>query len=301
MSGVGSQPGCAVGSLAGTAGTPGDVGDTGGTTGTLEHAGTGEGAGTASHPAFEGLLRGIKADLYINIIYTCSTPVSGLCGAAGGGTRLSPGPPRGFVGVLLLLSGAFVPPRIPELLSLRRVPVCTEGALLSPPRAKTPKRSHRWDAARAGGGQTPLHPSRPPPPRPGAVPPPQPGPIKRPRSGGAGPSALPPCALPRAPPRCAHPRCALPRAPCPVPGMRRRRGAFSVEPLRGRGELLGGVPGVPRSCRRGPSPSYQCWGGALRVPSSSKLRCLCWVGVLGDPTALIGAGWVSWGPPAALI
>lgn len=54
MSGVGSQPGCAVGSLAGTHGDVGDTGDMG-DTGTLEHAGTGEGAGTASHPAFEEL------------------------------------------------------------------------------------------------------------------------------------------------------------------------------------------------------------------------------------------------------
>uniref|UniRef100_A0A8B9CI90 DUF4657 domain-containing protein n=1 Tax=Anser brachyrhynchus TaxID=132585 RepID=A0A8B9CI90_9AVES len=56
--------------------------------------------------------------------------------------------------------------------------------------------------------------------------------------------------------------------------MLRRRGAFSVERLRGLGELLGGgvVPGVARSCWRGPSLSYPCWGGALGVPSGSKLR-----------------------------
>lgn len=58
--------------------TPGDI--VGGGTGTLEHLGTGEGAGTALYTDCKGLLRDIKLDLYINIIYICSTPTSGLCG-----------------------------------------------------------------------------------------------------------------------------------------------------------------------------------------------------------------------------
>lgn len=61
--------------------TPGDVVG-GGAQGRLStYLGTGEGAGTALYTDCKGLLRDIKLDLYINIIYICSTPVSGLCGA----------------------------------------------------------------------------------------------------------------------------------------------------------------------------------------------------------------------------
>lgn len=168
---------------------------------------------------------------------------------------------------------------------------------------------------RHGQGAAKLPPpllAAPAPPRGRAAP--QPGPIKRPRSGGAGPSALPPCALPRAPcpvrpTPCAHPWCALPRAPCPVPGMLRRRGAFSVEPLRGRGELFGGGPrcaevlpegalaelsvlgrgpegsqqlqimvSVLGGCSRGSDSTNLCWVGVLGAPSSPNLRCLCRLG-----------------------
>lgn len=228
-----------------------------------------------------------------------------MWGSWGGGTRLSPAPPGGLSAFYccyqgpLSRRGSRSSYLCPSCLFARRG-LCSPRPVPKPQSAPIAGMRHGQGAAKL---PPPLL-AAPAPPRGRAAP--QPGPIKRPRSGGAGPSALPPCALPRAPcpvrpTPCAHPWCALPRAPCPVPGMLRRRGAFSVEPLRGRGELLGGVPGVPRSCRRGPSLSYQCWGGALRVPSSSKLWCLCWVGVRGDPTALICAGWVSWGPPAALI
>lgn len=81
MSWISSQPGLKQQNVPrNTAGTL-----RGGHTGALEHLGTGEGAGTALCTDCKGLLRGIKPDLYINIIYICSTPVSGLCRVGGQG------------------------------------------------------------------------------------------------------------------------------------------------------------------------------------------------------------------------